>query len=65
MDEEKKKEGVSVKELEGYAKKNRFEIFFCILFVLSSLLTLVLEHSYIPTKSTLADIVLKCSKLDC
>jgi uncharacterized membrane protein len=41
MDEEKKKEGVTVKELEGYAKKNRFEIFFCILFVLASLFTLV------------------------
>ena len=41
MDEEKKKEGVSVKELEGYAKKHRFEIFFCILFVLASLFTLV------------------------
>ncbi len=41
MDEEKKKEGISVKELEGYAKKNRFEIFFCILFVLASLFTLV------------------------
>ncbi len=41
MDEEKKKEGVSVKELEGYAKKHRFEIFFCILFVLASLFTLI------------------------
>lgn len=41
MDEEKKKEGVSVKEIEGYAKRHRFEIFFCILFVLASLFTLV------------------------
>ena len=41
MDEEKKKEGVSVKELEGYAKKHRFEIFFCLLFILASLFTLV------------------------
>lgn len=40
-EEEKKKEGVSVKELESYAKKNRFEIFFCILFILASLFTLV------------------------
>lgn len=39
--EEKKKDGVSVKELEGYAKKHRFEIFFCILFILASLFTLV------------------------
>ncbi len=41
MDEEKKKEGVSVKELENYAKKHRFEIFFCILFILASLFTLI------------------------
>ena len=41
MDEEKKKEGVSVKEIEGYAKKHRFEIFFCLLFILASLFTLV------------------------
>ncbi len=41
MDEEKKKEGVSVKEIEGYAKKHRFEIFFCILFILASLFTLI------------------------
>jgi len=41
MDEEKKKEGMSVKELEGYAKGHRFEIFFCLLFVLASLFTLV------------------------
>lgn len=40
--EEKKKEGVSVKELESYAKKHRFEIFFCILFILASLFSLVL-----------------------
>lgn len=39
--DEKKKDGVSVKELEGYAKKHRFEIFFCILFILASLFTLV------------------------
>ena len=41
MDEEKKKEGLSVKELEGYAKKHRFEIFFCLLFVFASLFTLI------------------------
>lgn len=41
MDEEKKKEGVTVKEIEGYAKRHRFEIFFCILFILASLFTLI------------------------
>ncbi len=54
MDEEKKNEGVSVKELEGYAKKNRFEIFFCILFVLASLFTLVFWGA--PTSIFLAGI---------
>jgi len=33
MDE--KKEGVSVKELEDFAKKHRFEVFFCLLFLLA------------------------------
>lgn len=33
MDE--KKEGVSVRELEEFAKKHRFEVFFCLLFVLA------------------------------
>jgi len=37
----KKREGVSVKELEGYAKKHRFEIFFCLLFVFASCFSLV------------------------
>lgn len=41
MDEEKKKEGVSVKELEGYAKKNRFEVFFTLLFVISCLFSFI------------------------
>jgi len=41
MDEEKKKEGMTVKELEGYAKRHRFEIFFCSLFILASLFTLI------------------------
>jgi hypothetical protein len=41
MDEEKKKEGVSVKEIEGYAKKHRFEMFYALFFVLASLFTLV------------------------
>ncbi|NGX39802.1 MAG: hypothetical protein KR126chlam1_01135 [Chlamydiae bacterium] len=41
MEEEKKKDGMSVKELEGYAQKHRYEIFFCLLFVLASLFTLV------------------------
>lgn len=30
-----KKEGVSVKEIEDFARKHRFEVFFCVLFVLA------------------------------
>jgi len=33
MDGNKLKEGVSVKELEDFAKKHRFEVFFCLAFV--------------------------------
>src|SRR3972149_11827054 len=35
MDGNKLKEGVSVKELEDFAKKHRFEVFFCLLFLLA------------------------------
>ena len=35
MDGNKTKEGVSVKEIEDFAKKHRFEVFFCLLFVLA------------------------------
>lgn len=30
-----KKEGVSVKEIEEFAKKHRFEVFFCLMFLLA------------------------------
>lgn len=35
MDGNKLKEGVSVKEIEEFAKKHQFEVFFCLLFVLA------------------------------
>ena len=35
-----KKEGVSVKEIEEFAKKHRFEVFFCLLFLLAALFSL-------------------------
>jgi hypothetical protein len=35
MDGHKSKEGVSVKEIEGFAKKHRFEVFFCLSFILA------------------------------
>lgn len=35
-----KKEGVSVKEIEEFAKKHRFEVFFCLLFLLAAIFSL-------------------------
>jgi hypothetical protein len=36
------KEGVSVKEIEAFAKKHRFEVFFCLAFILACFFTFVL-----------------------
>lgn len=33
MDDNKPKEGVSVKEIEEFAKRYRFEVFFCLMFI--------------------------------
>ncbi len=38
---DKKKEGVSVKEVGDFAKKYRFEVFFCIIFIFACLFSLV------------------------
>ena len=42
MDEKKPKEGVSVKEIEEFAKKHSFEVFFCLAFVLACFFTFVM-----------------------
>jgi membrane associated rhomboid family serine protease len=42
MDEEKQKEGMSVRELESFAKKHRFEIFFCLAFILACFFSFVM-----------------------
>lgn len=42
MNGNKSKEGVSVKEIEAFAKKYRFEVFFCLAFVLACFFTFVL-----------------------
>lgn len=36
-----KKEGVSVKEIEEFAKKHRFEVFFCLMFLFACIFGLV------------------------
>lgn len=42
MDEKKSKEGVSVKEIEAFARKHSFEVFFCLAFVLACFFTFVM-----------------------
>ncbi len=42
MSGDKPKEGVSVKEIEAFAKKHRFEVFFCLVFILACFFTFVL-----------------------
>lgn len=41
MSLENKNEGVSVKEIQNFAMKNKFELFFTLLFILACLFTLV------------------------
>lgn len=42
MDKNKPKEGVSVREIEEFTKKHRFEVFFCLAFVLACLFAFVM-----------------------
>ena len=41
MDPNKLKEGVSVKEIEAFAKKHRFEVFFCLAFIFACFFSFV------------------------
>lgn len=42
MDGNKTKEGMSVKEIESFAKKHRFEVFFCLAFILACFFSFVM-----------------------
>lgn len=42
MDGDNPKEGVSVKQMEAFAKKHRFEVFFCLAFILACFFTFVM-----------------------
>lgn len=42
MDENKPKEGISVREIEHFTKKHRYEVFFCLAFILACFFTFVL-----------------------
>lgn len=41
MDKEKLKEGISVQEIENFTKKYRFEVFFCLAFILASFFSFI------------------------
>jgi uncharacterized membrane protein len=42
MDKNPSKEGVSVKEIEEFTKKHRFEVFFCLAFILACFFSFVM-----------------------
>jgi len=42
MNEKKMKEGVSIKEIESFTKKHRFEVFFCLAFILACFFSFVM-----------------------
>ncbi len=42
MSGNKLKEGVSVKEIESFTKKHRFEVFFCLIFILACFFSFVM-----------------------
>jgi uncharacterized membrane protein len=46
MNANKPKEGVTVKEIESYAKKHRFEVFFCLAFLLACFFSFVFFSSW-------------------
>jgi hypothetical protein len=41
MDEEKRKEGYTVKEIQSLTLRYKFEVFYCLLFIIASLFTLL------------------------
>ena len=41
-DEKKQKDGISVREIESFAKKHRLEVFFCVAFILACFFTFVM-----------------------
>jgi len=42
MDGNKQKDGLSVKEMEAFARKHRLEVFFCLAFILACFFTFVM-----------------------
>ena len=48
MDTKKIKDGVSVKEIEHFAKKHRFEMFFCLALLLASFFSFIFFSGWSP-----------------
>jgi len=57
MNSNKLKDGVSVKEIENFAKKHRFEVFFCVSFVLACFFTFVFFAAWSLVFAVLGGIV--------
>lgn len=58
MNNKNDQEGVSVKEIEQFAKRNRFEVFFAALFVLASLFSLFMYNSTFTILSCLIGAII-------
>lgn len=46
MEDNKFKDGISVKEIENFTKKHRFEVFFCLAFILACFFTFVMYSGW-------------------
>lgn len=56
MDEKKPKPGVSVKEIETFTKKHRFEVFFCLSFILSCFFSFVFFDGWAAVATAIGGI---------
>jgi hypothetical protein len=57
MNPNKLKDGVSVKEIENFAKQHRFEVFYCVAFVLACFFTFVFFAAWSLVFAALGGIV--------
>ena len=57
MNPNKLKDGVSVKEIENFAKQHRFEVFYCVAFVLACFFTFVFFAAWSLVFAALGGII--------
>ena len=57
MDEHKEHSGVSVKEIETFAKKHRFEVFFCISLILACFFSFVFFEGWSVVAATVGGLL--------